>query len=631
MFEPLLALFLIVLIGAALRLVLREEAGPSAWWLTGWVGAGVAGILTLHAADLTGLRLLAHPLASLFPWLLLGGALRFADRPAPPVLLAAGLTVGLLRVGLTLAGHGTAAYVAALGVEPAVSIAAAVVATRAARSRPNATTVERLVGPAMGVLALLGAFHLGWLTRYGTLAPWLVGVWTVATPGLLGIQMQGAAGHARRGLRRARDELELRVAGRTAELAQANRALEERIARHEAAERALRRSEERYRVISELSSDLCFAYRVEPDGRVVGEWVTDALREITGYARKELQGAHWLRLIHPEDMDPARLQFLAVLSGALREMQLRIVRKDGEVRWIRAAIRITRDMESGCLRAVGAASDVTDTRRAEEERTRLEARMRDAERLESLGLLAGGIAHDFNNLLTVILGNARLAVADLPAGAAARMRLGRIEGAARHASRLTEQMLAYGGRAPIQLKPTDLSMVVEDVADVLRASLPGGARLETELPPQLLIDGDATQLSQVVMNLVANAGEALPNGTGVVRVCTGMTQVSAGELAHAVGAPDPEPGSYVFLEVSDTGAGMDDDTRRRVFEPFFSTKFSGRGLGLAAVLGLVAAHRALLLVKSAPSQGACFRVLFPPAQGLAAPDPRPATPGPAAR
>jgi two-component system cell cycle sensor histidine kinase/response regulator CckA len=263
------------------------------------------------------------------------------------------------------------------------------------------------------------------------------------------------------------------------------------------------------------------------------------------------------------------------------------------------------------MRVVGAARDVTEARRAEEERFRLERQVQEAQRLESLGLVTGGVAHDFNNLLAVILGNGRLALAELPVGHPLRPRLERMLAAAEHGAGLTEQMLVYAGRAPRAQKPVDLSWLVADMLDLARASLPPGVVLREELGPGVWVQGDETQLRQVVLNLVANAGEALDARPGRVEVRTRHAEASAEDLARGRGAPDLAPGRHALLEVVDDGGGMDAETRERVFEPFFTTKLSGRGLGLAAVLGIVRGHGGRVAVASEPGRGSCFRVWLP--------------------
>jgi CheY-like chemotaxis protein len=246
--------------------------------------------------------------------------------------------------------------------------------------------------------------------------------------------------------------------------------------------------------------------------------------------------------------------------------------------------------------------------------------MHESARLESLGRLSGGIAHDFNNLLSVIPGNARLAEGDLGEGDAplagkVRGRLARIRTAGEHAALLTDQMLVYAGKAPTDRKVIDVSRSVEAMAELVRAALADGCTLVLDLEPGLWIEADETQVRQVVLNLVTNAGEALEDGRGRVELRTRRMHVEAADLEGAHGDAPPGPGEYAVLEVSDSGCGMDAETRERIFDPFFTTKFTGRGMGLASVLGIVRAHGGATLLTSEPARGTRVRVLFPCVDG----------------
>jgi signal transduction histidine kinase len=264
--------------------------------------------------------------------------------------------------------------------------------------------------------------------------------------------------------------------------------------------------------------------------------------------------------------------------------------------------------------------DVTARKRAEEERAALEAQVRRTERLQSLGVLAGGLAHDFNNLLGVILGNSRLVQERLPPDSPLADKVREIRSAAEHAAGLTEQMLASAGRGPRVREAVDVSALARDLLDLCRGALPPGAALVSELARELpAVLGDPVQLRQVVHNLVANAGEALAGGVGSVTLRSRRVEADAAALAELVGGEGLAPGPYVVLEVGDTGVGMDAATQARIFEPFFSTKFAGRGLGLAAVLGLVRGHGGAIRVESAAGRGTTLGVWLPAAREARAP------------
>ena len=256
--------------------------------------------------------------------------------------------------------------------------------------------------------------------------------------------------------------------------------------------------------------------------------------------------------------------------------------------------------------------------------------MQQTQKLESLGVLAGGIAHDFNNLLTIILGNASLALDELPSIAPARDSLRVIEKTALRAAELCRQMLAYSGQGRFVIETIHLDELIHEMTALFQSSLPRQATLNLNLADALPpLRGDPSQIRQVVMNLVINAAEALGDCGGVVTVSTGAMQCRPDDLVGACREERLTEGMYVWLEVSDTGCGMDAKTQQRIFEPFFTTKFTGRGLGLSAVLGIVRGHQGALQMVSAPGQGTTFRALFPaaPPAGPQAVLPTPASRG----
>jgi PAS domain S-box-containing protein len=273
--------------------------------------------------------------------------------------------------------------------------------------------------------------------------------------------------------------------------------------------------------------------------------------------------------------------------------------------------------ETGQLIGIVAAfGDLRERHRAAEERRALEAKMLQAQKLESLGVLAGGIAHDFNNLLTGILGNASLARLDLAPSAPALEYVAQIETAARRAAELCRQMLAYAGKGKLSVGPVDLNLVIAEMRRLLDTVLSKRATLRVTAAAGLpSVQGDATQLRQVLMNLLTNASDALGDADGTIAVTTDVVRPAPGDLAGYVAGDDLPAGDYVRVRVSDTGSGMDAATRARIFDPFFTTKFTGRGLGLAAVIGIVRGHGGGIRVDSAPGRGTSFSLLFPAAGG----------------
>ncbi|MBI3447511.1 MAG: response regulator [Acidobacteria bacterium] len=260
--------------------------------------------------------------------------------------------------------------------------------------------------------------------------------------------------------------------------------------------------------------------------------------------------------------------------------------------------------------------EIAERERAQADRLKMEERTWHSQKLESLGVLAGGVAHDFNNLLVVILGNAELAVADLPDSSPVRSRLHQIEIAASRAADLTNQMLAYTGKGRFVAEPIDLSSLVAEMTHLLESVVTKKAELRCHLAARLpAVMGDPGQLRQIVMNLITNASDAIRDGIGTITVTTGAADLDARDLSEALLGEGLDAGRYVFVEVADTGCGMDEVTRARIFDPFFSTKFTGRGLGLAATHGIVRGHLGAIALRSAPGQGTNFKVFLPATAG----------------
>jgi CheY-like chemotaxis protein len=226
--------------------------------------------------------------------------------------------------------------------------------------------------------------------------------------------------------------------------------------------------------------------------------------------------------------------------------------------------------------------------------------------------LAGGIAHDFNNLLMAAMGNLELASEEIPPDSPARESIESAQAATRRAADLTRQMLAYSGRAQFVVDEIDLNRLVSENVQMFRTAIARNITMLVELADRpVVMRGDESQIQQVVMNLITNASEAIGESAGEVRIATGVTQCDAAYLAQSHTNQKPEAGEFGFIEVTDTGCGMDAATIARLFEPFYTTKFTGRGLGMASVLGVVQGHGGAILVSSKPTVGTVMRVLFP--------------------
>jgi signal transduction histidine kinase len=321
----------------------------------------------------------------------------------------------------------------------------------------------------------------------------------------------------------------------------------------------------------------------------------------------------YLAIVHPDD----RARVMAALSavqeaGAAITSDHRFLRPDGGTGWSHMNALVERDAAGVAVRMWGTCQDVTEQKRQADARRALEDQLREARRLESIGVLAGGIAHEFNNLLTTILGHADLAEAEVPRASAARAHLEPIRRAGQRAAELCRQMLAYAGKGRLVVGRVDLSGAARDAAAGLGPDAPLDLDLAADLPP---VRGDAEQLRQMVGNLLTNAAEAVAGTGGRIRLATFWDRLDARAVARLRHTPGLPPEEYVALEVRDEGPGMDEATMARAFEPFFSTKFPGRGLGLPVVLGVVRGHGSGLHVESEPGRGTTVRVYLPVADG----------------
>jgi len=399
----------------------------------------------------------------------------------------------------------------------------------------------------------------------------------------------------REALRIARDELAIRVAERTAELVLTNE--------------ALRQSEQHYQVLTNLAPVGIF--RTDAAGRCL--YLNERASEICGIGPQEAGQGRWDRILEPDDRVNLAAEWRKVVTGSgPGSLEHRIVRRDGSAVWALTHFAAERGNGGEVTGCIGTVADISDRKRAEEENRRLEAQVQHAQRLQSLGILAGGLAHDFNNLLTIIMGNARIALLDLPPGSPVVENLAEIETATGRAAELTNQMLAYSGKGRFTLQAVNLSRVAEEIASLLQTVIPRKTAVQFNLQiGSPVIEADPAQIRQIVINLITNAAEAIGEAGGAIRVSTGVVDADRTYLGATYFDDHLPAGRYVYLEVSDTGCGMSLETQTKIFDPFFTTKFTGRGLGLAAVIGIVRAHHGALKVSSQPGLGSTFRLLFP--------------------
>ena len=346
----------------------------------------------------------------------------------------------------------------------------------------------------------------------------------------------------------------------------------------------------------------------DADARLVR--VNEAACQLTRYPREQLLKMRIPDLHEAADLGAYKEYHSQIMAGEEVVTEAPIQRADDTIVHTEFSNRRVLVGDTPYMHTV--ARDITDRKQAERERLALETQVQQAQKLESLGVLAGGVAHDFNNLLMGVLGNAELALADISPGAPARVSIEEVKKAATGAAELANQMLAYSGRGRFVVEPVKLSEVVKGMGQLLNASIPKTTLLSYELcetiPPT---KADVTQIRQVVMNLITNAAEALEDQSGIVKLTTGVMEFNGSCTGEGLVFGELSDGTYSYLEVTDAGVGMDEETVSKMFDPFFTTKFTGRGLGLAAVFGIVRGHEGAIKVESEPGEGTTIRVLFP--------------------
>jgi two-component system cell cycle sensor histidine kinase/response regulator CckA len=335
--------------------------------------------------------------------------------------------------------------------------------------------------------------------------------------------------------------------------------------------------------------------------------------KLLGVPRGDLVKQPLSKFILPEDQDThyrRRKQLLE--TGAPQSWELPLLRKDSEPFWARVEATIAQDADDASVWRV-VVSNITESKRAEEEKAKLEAHNRQLQKSEGLGRMAGAMAHKFNNLLTAVMGNLELAIGGLPKVGGPVEQLTNALPAARDASEISKLMLTYLGQTCAQRKPLDLAEVCRRSLPLLRAAIPRDVVLDADLPfPGPVISADANQIQQAFTNLVINAWEAGLDGRGVVRVA--VKTVSLEDIPASLRFPmdwRPREHAYACLEVVDAGRGIPAEDLEKIFDPFFSSKSVGRGMGLPVLLGIVRAHGGVVAVETTPGRGSAFRVFLP--------------------
>ncbi len=413
---------------------------------------------------------------------------------------------------------------------------------------------------------------------------------------------------AEEALQRAHTELEQRVETRTAELMSSNKQLLSEITERKRVEEELEHGSQQYRLITDAMPAL-IAY-VDTEKRY--QFANRGYEDWFGLSRDEVKGKHIREVLGEAGFNAIAGHAEAALQGHSAIFETTITDKDDIARHLEVRYVPHFDVDETVLGFFVLSIDITDRKRAEQEKRTIDNKLRETQRLESLGLLAGGIAHDFNNLLTGILGNASLSRMELPKDSPVLHYMEDIETTTRHAADLCMQMLAYSGRGRFIVDNLSLSALIDDMNHLLQLSISKKAALKFDLQEDLpLVRADSSQIRQIVLNLVINASEAIGNKSGLITVSTGLLRAKQGYGSGSAMSPDIAAGDYVSLEVGDNGCGMDEETRSKIFDPFYTTKFTGRGLGLAAVLGIVRGHGGAFEVYSEVNKGSTFKILLP--------------------
>jgi two-component system cell cycle sensor histidine kinase/response regulator CckA len=392
------------------------------------------------------------------------------------------------------------------------------------------------------------------------------------------------------------------------------------------AENSLRQSEGRLKLMSQASGDAVWDHNTF-NGQT---WRNDAYVKLLGENSTTGKSAltWWKGRIHPEDrtrVSAALRECLANPQARRWSDEYRFRGANGQYLFVQEHAYIERDKSGKHIRIVGTMRDLSPIHAAQEEQLRIDHKMQEAQKLESLGVLAGGIAHDFNNLLTAILGNINLAQIDIPPSSPIHSYLSEVERSSIRAAELCKQMLAYSGRGRFVISHLSLSDLIAEMKQLLGISISKQAVFKYHLAENLpQIAADATQIRQIVMNMVTNASEAIGEKSGLITITTGLMRADRDYLNSAHLSPEIPEADYVCIEVADTGVGMDELTLSKVFDPFFTTKFTGRGLGMAAVLGIVRGHSGAIKVESAPLKGTRFKLLLPCANNESPEEPVPA-------
>ncbi len=414
-------------------------------------------------------------------------------------------------------------------------------------------------------------------------------------------------------LRLSNEDLETRVRERTGDLTLSNQQLQHELSERKKAEEALRESEERFRRVSSMISDITYSCTRSEEGGYSINWMSGAAERICGYSIEEIQARRcWRFLVVEEDYPLFDRNVIGLQPGGQASCELRIRHRNGGLVVLTSYAECIRSEECpGHHSLFGALVDITGRKRAEEEKTRLENQLQQAQKMESVGRLAGGVAHDFNNMLNVILGHAEMALDRIRPSDPVSEDVEAIRKAAERSAELTRQLLAFARKQTVSPRVLDLNLTIETMLRMLERLIGEDIQLLWNPARDLgRVRLDPSQINQILTNLCINARDAIA-GVGTITIETGNSTV---DRKFCEAHPDFLAGDYIRLAVSDTGCGMDAETLSHIFEPFFTTKGLGKGtgLGLSTVYGIVKQNNGFIHVSSNPGQGSTFAIYLPP-------------------
>ena len=375
-------------------------------------------------------------------------------------------------------------------------------------------------------------------------------------------------------------------------------------------------SERQYRLLADNISDVIWIIDFSLFKFI---YISPSVERLQGFTPEEVMALNLSDLLTPQSYEIAekalaeeliREKNISFDPQRSRTLELEQYHKHGSTIWIEVTASFLRDEDGKPVSILGVSRDITERKRAEEEKHTLESQLQQSQKMEAIGTLAGGIAHDFNNILTAVLGYTELALEDAEQGTLLQQNLQEVMTAGNRAKDLVKQILAFSRQTDRELKPVRVDLVVKEAIRLLRASLPSTIDIDLNLESQAATLADPTQIHQVLMNLCTNAHHAMIDGGGVLTVSTRDVAINPGIESRKLGLTT---GGYLCLRVADTGTGMPEGVRERIFDPFFTTKErdKGTGMGLSVVHGIVKSHGGTITVDSKPGKGAVFEVYLP--------------------